>query len=303
MLYIRIPSIMKRILIIILALLIVSPLAFAEKRAFLVGISKYKMDWPTIHGSEDVELLKPILKEKQGFRVTTLTNKQATHDSIINGLKAFIKTIKKGDIVYIHFSTHGQPVEDYNHDEKNNGGDKWDEAIVPYDAGSHYSEAYKGDKHIIDDVINKYVSEIRAILGPKGALYVVIDACHAGGSSRVGGTIRGIDNRGSNEGLSRSNKKFEFKNAEHESNYQLPNSSGLAPAVFFEACKANERNKEIFVKGKEYGSLSYMVYLTLIGKNGTIGTKPDAFERAVRYTVMKSTFWPKRQTLVTESSY
>ncbi len=296
---------MKRVVIIILALLIVSPFAFAAKRAFLVGISKYKMDWPTIHGSEDVGLIKCELN-KQKFQVTTLTNEQATHDGIIKGLNSLKTQIKKGDIVYIHFSTHGQPVEDYNHDEKNNGGDKWDEAIVPYDAGSHYSEAYKGDKHIIDDVINKYVSEIRVKLGPKGALYVVIDACHAGGSSRVGGTIRGIDNRGSNEGLSRSNKKFEFKNAEHESNYQLPNSSGLAPVVFFEACKANERNKEIFVKGKEYGSLSYMVYLTLIGENGEIGTKPDAFERAVRYTIYHSSYksyWPKRQTLVTESSY
>ena len=154
-------------------------------------------------------------------------------------------------------------------------------------------------------MINTFVSDIRRILGPKGALYVVIDACHAGGSSRGDGLTRtrGIDNRGSNEGLSRSNKKFDFSNAEDERNYHLPNSRGLAPAVFFVACTAKERNKEISVKGKEYGSLSYMVYLTLIGKNGKIGSKPDAFERAVRYTVMKSTFWPKRQTLVTESSY
>jgi len=297
---------MKRVLIIFLTLLIVAPLAFAGKKAFLVGISRYKMDWPTIHGSEDVELLKPELIN-QKFEVTTLTNAQATRDGIINGLNAFIKTIKKGDVIYIHFSAHGQPVEDYNGDETSKKGkkDKWDEAIVPYDAGSHFSKAYNGDKHIIDDVINTFVSDIRRILGPKGALYVVIDACHAGGSSRGDGLTRtrGIDNRGSNEGLSRSNKKFDFSNAEDERNYHLPNSRGLAPAVFFEACTAKERNKEISVKGKEYGSLSYMVYLTLIGKNGKIGSKPDAFERAVRYTVMKSTFWPKRQTLVTESSY
>ncbi len=288
---------MKRVVIIILALLVVSPFAFAKKRALLVGISKYKMDWTTIHGSEDVALLEPVLI-KQGFQVSTLTNAQATHDGIIKGLNTLKTQIKRGDIVYIHFSAHGQPVEDYNGDEK----DKWDEAIVPYDAGSHFSKAYNGDKHIIDDVINKYVSEMRRILGPKGALYVVIDACHAGGSSREGGTIRG-----SNEGLSRSNKKFDFRNAEDNGHYQLQNSSELAPAVFFEACTAKERNKEIFVKGKEYGSLSYMVYLTLLDKkNGKIGAKPDAFERAVRYIVNFSnykSFWPKRQTLVTESSY
>ena len=298
---------MKRVVIIILALLVVSPFAFATKRAFLVGISKYKMDWPTIHGSEDVELLKRILEEEQKFKVTTLTNEQATHDGIIKGLNTLKMQIKKGDIVYIHFSAHGQPVEDYNGDEKGKKGknDKWDEAIVPYDAGSHFSKAYNGDKHIIDDVINKYVSEMRKILGPKGALYVVIDACHAGGSSRDGMTqTRGIDKRGSSEGLSRSNKKFDFNNADDTRHYQLQNSPELAPAVFFEACTAKERNKEISVKGKEYGSLSYIVYLTLLDKkNGKIGAKPDAFERAVRYTYMNSKFWPKKQTLVTESSY
>lgn len=290
---------MKRFLFILISTLIILPMAFAgQKRALLVGVSKYKMHWAPIHGSEDVALLAPELK-KQCFKVTTLTNEQATHDGIINALNTLKKQIKKGDIVYIHFSTHGQPVEDYSRDEK----DKWDEAIVPYDAGSRYSEAYNGDKHIIDDVINKYVSQIRTKLGPKGALYVVMDACHAGSLSMGG--LEAI--RGSNEGLSRSGKKYKFNGAENKQHYQLANSSELAPAVFFEACKANERNKEISVKGKEYGSLSYMVYLTLLDKrNGEIGVKPDAFERAVRHTVYFSNYkslWPERQTLVTETSY
>ena len=81
---------MKRFFIIILALLIVSPLAFAGKKAFLVGINEYKTEWKKIHGSYDVDsLLKPELK-KQGFKVTTLTNKNATHDGIIKGLNKFI---------------------------------------------------------------------------------------------------------------------------------------------------------------------------------------------------------------------
>lgn len=289
---------MKRFLLILISILIILPMAFAgQKRALLVGVSKYKMHWAPIHGSEDVALLAPELK-KQGFKVTILTNERATHDGIINALNTLIKQSKKGDIVYIHFSTHGQPVEDYSADEKN---DKWDEAIVPYDAGSHYSEAYKGDKHIIDDVINKYVSEIRTKLGPKGALYVVMDACHAGGSSRVVGTIRGIDDRGSNEGLSRSNKKFVINNAEDKRSYQLSNSPRLAPTVFFEACTAKERNNEILVRGKEYGSLSYMIYLTLM--NSKIGTTPFTFENAVTRTKANSKLWPKSQHMVIEKSY
>jgi hypothetical protein len=265
----------------------------------LVGISKYKAEWKSIHGSEDVALLTPVLKN-QGFQVTALTNEQATRDGIINGLDAFIKKIKKGDIVYIHFSTHGQPVEDGMNGRAREEADGWDEAIVPYDAGSRYvKDGYNGSKHITDDEFNSYVSQIRAKIGPKGALYVVMDACHAGNLSKGGLETT----RGTNEGLSRSGKKYSFANAENKQHYRLTSGAKLAPTLFLEACTSKERNTEISVKGKEYGSLSYMVYLTLIGKNGKIGSKPDAFERAVRYTVMKSTFWPKRQTLVTESSY
>lgn len=289
---------MKRVLIIFLTLLIVAPLAFAGKKAFLVGISRYKTEWKNIHGSEDVELLTPVLKD-QGFKVTALTNEQATRDGIINGLNAFIKTIKKGDVIYIHFSTHGQPVEDgmngYKPDEK----DGWDEAIVPYDAGSRYvKNGYNGSKHITDDEFNSYVSQIRTKIGPKGALYVVMDACHAGNLSKGGLETT----RGTNEGLSRSGKKYSFANAENKQHYRLPSGAKLAPTLFLEACTSKERNTEISVKGKEYGSLSYMVYLTLL--NNKIGTTPATIEKAVERTIDKSKkLWPKSQHMVTEKSY
>lgn len=285
---------MKRILIIILALLIVSPLAFAGKKAFIVGISKYKTEWNEIHGGEDVELLINPLK-KQGFQVTALTNENATHDKIIKGLEYFIKnTIKKGDVVYIHFSTHGQPVEDYSGDEK----DGWDESIVPYDAGSRYMKnGYDGSKHITDDILNSYVSQIRTKIGSKGALYVVMDACHAGSLSK--GELETM--RGTNEGLSRSGKKYSFANAENKQHYRLQSGAKLAPTLFLEACTSKERNSEISVKGKEYGSLSYMVYLSL--KHLNIGTNPAEFEYVVKSVVKGGTLWPKQQTLVTETSY
>lgn len=288
---------MKRILIIILALLIVSPFAFARKKAFLVGISKYKTEWKSIHGSEDVALLTPVLKN-QGFQVTALTNEQATRDGIINGLDAFIKKIKKGDIVYIHFSTHGQPVEDGMNGRAREEADGWDEAIVPYDAGSRYvKDGYNGSKHITDDEFNSYVSQIRAKIGPKGALYVVMDACHAGNLSKGGLETT----RGTNEGLSRSGKKYSFANAENKQHYRLTSGAKLAPTLFLEACTSKERNTEISVKGKEYGSLSYMVYLTLM--NSKIGTTPATIEKAVERTIANSKLWPKKQHMVTESSY
>ena len=291
---------MKRILIIILALLIVSPLAFAGKRAFLVGISKYKAEWNSIHGSEDVDsLIEPELK-KQGFQVTTLTDKQATRRGIINGLNDLINNkIKRGDIVYIHFSTHGQPVEDGMNGYPREESDGWDESIVPYDAGSQYSKnGYDGSKHITDDELKDYVALIRTKIGPKGALYVVMDACHAGSLSKDGFETT----RGTNEGLTRDkNNVFEFSKAENKQHYSLESGSKLAPTLFLEACTSRERNSEISVKGKEYGSLSYMVYLTL--KNKKIGSVPADFEKAIINTVANSGLWPRDQHMVTETSY
>ena len=296
---------MKKFLIIILAMMIAIPMTeAAQKRALLVGISKYRTEtrryWQNIHGSEDVELIAPMLKA-QGFQVSTLTNEQATHAGIINGLKTLIKKVKKGDIVYIHFSTHGQPVEDGMNGFAADEADGWDEAIVPIDAGSRYSEAYDGSKHITDDELNTYVSQIRTKIGPKGALYVVMDACHSGNSSRGGFETT----RGTNEGLSRSGKKYNFVNADNKQHYRLANSPKLAPAVFLEACTSKERNYEITIGKKEYGSLSYMVYLTLKGSN--IGTNPASFEKAVKNTIANSPEWQKqlsgKQHIVTETSY
>ena len=126
-----------------------------RKRAFLVGISHYDTaltgyQWNNINGVEDVNLLSPIFK-KQGFQTTVMLDEQATYDNITRQLSTFIKTTKKGDIVYLHFSTHGQPVEDLNGDEE----DGWDEAIVPIDAYKMYKKgSYEGKKHLLDDQLN-----------------------------------------------------------------------------------------------------------------------------------------------------
>lgn len=296
---------MKRFLITLLVLAMGLPMIYAaQKRALLVGISKYRTetrrDWQNIHGSEDVELLVPALKA-QGFLVSTLTNEQATRAGIISGLKKLVKKTKKGDIVYIHFSTHGQPVEDGMNGFAADETDGWDEAIVPIDAGSRYSERYDGSKHITDDEINTYVSQIRTKIGPQGALYVVMDACHSGNASR--GDFE--TTRGTNEGLSRSGKKYSFINADNKQHYRLASGSKLAPTVFLEACTSKERNYEITIGKKEYGSLSYMVYLTL--KSSKIGTNPASFEKAVKSTISNSPEWQKqlsgKQHVVTETSY
>ncbi|MBD8977849.1 MAG: hypothetical protein EGQ88_04605 [Prevotellamassilia timonensis] len=201
------------ILFVILSVLCLSwPLAsMAKKRALLIGISHYPQTtksnpctWTNIHGSNDVRLLRGTL-QKQGFRITTLTNAQATASHIRRALKRLCQQAAKGDMVVIHFSGHGQPFEDLSGDE----ADGWDEAIVPYDAKKCYSRTYTGQCHIIDDELERYINSLRTTVGPRGFVYVVLDACHMGGASRdESETDSAACARGTNVGFSPNGRTY-----------------------------------------------------------------------------------------------
>lgn len=201
------------ILFVILSVLCLSwPLAsMAKKRALLIGISHYPQTtrnnpctWTNIHGSNDVRLLRGTL-QKQGFRITTLTNAQATASHIRRALKRLCQQAAKGDMVVIHFSGHGQPFEDLSGDE----ADGWDEAIVPYDAKKCYSRTYTGRCHIIDDELERYINSLRTTVGPRGFVYVVLDACHMGGASRdESETDSAACTRGTNVGFSPNGRTY-----------------------------------------------------------------------------------------------
>lgn len=292
---------MKQI-ILILALFLALPLSGdAKKRAFLVGISKYRTNgrtaWGNIHGKEDVDSLTPALIKK-GFAVTTLVNEQATYQGITGSLKKFISETKKGDIVFIHFSCHGQPVEDgllkgYPKDEK----DGYDESIVPIDARKEYSpNGYKGEKHLIDDELNGYIKSLRTKIGPKGMLYVTIDACHAGESSR-----KGIETvRGTNEALTQKLNTRYNPPRDTIRHYNVEKNPKLSPVLFIEACKARERNTELRIKGKEFGALSYNIWHTLNQMTSFDIKSKDVFKTNVEASTKVKGHWPRTQTLVIE---
>lgn len=287
-------------LLLILAFVVAFPFIgnAQRKRAFMVGISKYHTNgykvWNNIHGAEDVAILKPEL-EKKGFKVQTLINEQATYQGIINALNSFIATSKKGDVVYLHFSCHGQPVEDGLNGLAKDEKDGWDEAIVPIDAGKVYNSTYKGDKHLTDDELNGYIGKIRKKIGPKGMLYVAMDACHAGTMSRKGlETIRGT-----NEGLTKTGTKYNPpKNTIRH--YHIVKSADMAPVLFIEACQSRERNTEIRINGKEYGALSYNIWQALQGMASFDKTTKELFKAKVDSSTKEKGLWPRTQTLVWE---
>ena len=288
---------MRRVLLIISLFCLTAIAGNAQrKRAFMVGISHYDTaltgyQWNNINGVEDINLLSPILK-KQGCDLTTLLDEEATYENITRQLTTFTNKTKKGDIVYLHFSTHGQPVEDLNGDED----DGWDEAIVPIDAYKLYKKGvYEGNKHLTDDQLNKYVKKLREKIGPKGFLYVVIDACHAGTSSRANDeTVRGTK-----VGFTYNNKVFK-PSPQKKSHYKVETSPKMSNVMFLEACRPDQVNTEIKVGDKRYGPLSYNIALTLSAE--ALSVDAEECIKSLKTTIMNGGYWPNNQNMVFETS-
>ncbi len=269
------------------------------KRALIIGVSDYgnaKEDpnnWSNISGANDVVLLSPLF-EQQGYKVTTLTDAQATYSQITGALKKVAKESKKGDIVYLHFSMHGQPFEDLNGDET----DGWDEALIPVDAQMQYAEGkYEGKNHLIDDELETYIAKIRSRIGTSGELFVVLDACHSGTASRGDGEhVRGV-----RDGFTRSGKSYTpDRSSETNEYFKVPTSKGQSPVTFLEACRSYQQNKEVldYESKNWYGSLSYYIAKAMEGHQ--IDKSGDWIE-AVK-SGMAGDRRVRRQNMVIESS-
>lgn len=252
------------IIILNVMLCIIGSVNAQSKRALLIGISDYptypnsKQSWAQIHGANDVELLKPLLIS-QKFSVMSLTNSSATASAIRKKLSRLANDAEPGDMIYIHFSMHGQAVEDENGDEE----DGWDESLVPYDAQRNYLKGqYEGEQHILDDEIQVHIDAIRKKVGEKRCMYVIIDACHAGTSYR-GEEEDSTFTRGTTSGFSKRGTLY-LPRIDKRNSFNIPNKIGLSNLIMVEACRSYETNTEIIQEGKYYGSLSYYIYAYLL---------------------------------------
>lgn len=269
------------------------------KKALLIGISDYgnanedPNKWANISGANDVMLLTPLFYE-QGFDVTSLVDAYATHAGITQALKKLAEDSKNGDVVYIHFSMHGQPFEDLNGDEE----DGWDEALIPVDAQMFYLEGvYDGRNHLLDDELEVYFNDIRHKIGREGQLYVILDACHSGTASR------GDDDhiRGTREGFTRSGKDYTPDRTQETNDYfTVSTKKGQSPVTFIEACRSYQVNKEVrdVETNTWYGSLSY--YIAQAMKEHRIGSSDDWIEYVK--TGMSNNRKLRKQNVVVEKS-
>lgn len=261
-----------RYLLVFLLTIIVPNIGYSQgKKALLVGISdyesfKFKTGWMNVNGTNDVELIKNDLKV-QGFNdVQLLTDAQATYGNIIKGLDRLISKAEKGDIIYFHFSGHGQPILDQNDDEGLE--DRWDESIIPIDAALCYSkDVYEGEHHITDDLLSEKLLKLRKKVGKNGFVYAILDACYSGTGTRDGDLNSDSDEtaptRGIDLGFDFGEGIFYDAPITRQTNYVLTSSHDLSDIMVLEACLPHQTNREIKVDDNYYGPLSYYIHQTL----------------------------------------
>jgi len=216
------------------------------KHGLVIGLGQYQdRTWGTVHGDKDVPLVKSMLASCGYKDVVTLDNKEATKAGILTAFVNLSKRCKKGDVVYIHFSGHGQQITDVNGDEE----DGFDEAWIPYDAKYAYSESYKGENHLIDDEIATWLITLKNKIGANGKILLVVDACHSGDSDR-GTEAEEEYVRGASDDFIIPLDRVPKKTTKIKEDW-----------LTVAACKNVQNNCEVKIKdGEFYGMLTYALY-------------------------------------------
>lgn len=282
---------MKTRIITYLLLLLSLSVTAQTKRALIIGLGEQQdKAWNKINGDKDVPLVQVMLKYAGFESVMTLVNRQATKVGIVGALKRMMASCKHGDVVYIHYSGHGQQMTDVHNDEK----DGLDECWIPYDACRKASATYHGEKHLTDDELNVYLNAIRNKIGAKGKLLVVIDACHSGDGTRGedDDIVRGVEDtlvvdsqnaRGLYETFEAIKSFFMGDNSKE--NFINTKAKPLAERwITISACRSDQVNVEM--KSPAVGKLTYALWKEL--KNSD-KVNNDEFIRRIRKFVNRNT--------------
>lgn len=236
------------------------------KRALIIGLGKQEDPaWNKINGDKDVSYVLKMLNAANYKQIITCVNEEATKAGIISAFETLTQSCQQNDIVYIHFSGHGQQIRDCSKDEE----DALDECWIPYDAYRKWNDTYNGEKHLVDDEVNVLLTNIRDRIGDKGKMLVVIDACHSGSATRgPKEVVRGVSD------------VFVVQNTSGTSSPSTP-TADICPNeerwITLSACKSNQVNTEM--KNPVVGKLTYAIFTKV--NNRELGTN-DEFIKSVR---------------------
>ena len=229
----------------------------SEKYAVLITVADYPKSsgWDPLSSDRDGELLMESML-RSGFQkenIIHLSNEQATKNNIIQAIADIRSKVHEGDVVWIHFSGHGQQITDDNGDEI----DGYDEALIPIDAQKNFQPGkYTGENHLRDDLFGEQLLPLRNQLGPQGSVLITIDACHSGTATRSSGTTK---YRGTGEAFETGENEPSGSGVDNGGGmYSTFSSDRAAPMVVISGARHDQLNSEIIdPSGKPVGSLSY----------------------------------------------
>jgi hypothetical protein len=278
----------KKTFILLIILLCTPILTQAQtKRALVIGIGNHEDSaWDKINGDRDVPYVLKILNAAKYEQIITCVNEEATKAGIVSAFQTLAQSCQPNDIVYIHYSGHGQQMRDMGNVE----ADALDECWIPYDAYRKPSDTYKGEKHLVDDEVNMLLTIIRNKIGNEGKMLVVVDACHSGDATRgPAETVRGV------EDIFETLKScLGFSSNEQNTNIH----SNAEHWITLSACESDQVNIEM--KSPTAGKLTYAIYSKV--KNAEFGTNEEFFKRLRMFVNMNTGSRPQRPTMTGETT-
>lgn len=239
------------------------------KHALLFAISDYpeKGGWDKLSSSNDIIHISKAL-QWIGFQpayIVTVTDNKVTVPGVKEAFNDLNNRIKKGDIVFIHFSGHGTQVEA----DRDNKIDGLDECLVPYDALSlekidiNDSIQLKNEmaKYLRGHVLGDLLKQIRAKLGSNGDLVVTLDFCCSGGATRGANKVRGGKAPLVSKNFNPSKHKVSDSSQLFKQTLTSFQDQQLSSYNVISATRPEELDTETKDEnGKEIGPLSYALY-------------------------------------------
>ena len=161
-----------------------------QRRALLVGINQYPDPAMRLGGCvNDVFLISKTLQQSgyDAAEIRLLIDERATRAEIASRLEWLVEGARPGDERVFFYSGHGAQIPQYGPSTET---DRMEETLVPVDFDWNDDATHFSDKQF-----REFYSHLP--FGSEGkdgvSLSVVFDCCHAGGMTRGGARVRGIN--------------------------------------------------------------------------------------------------------------
>lgn len=252
------------------ALLAPAPVAEPAKRALLIGV-QYQEERLKLNTSADVDAMQKTLEgERYGFPTANIlvrnTEAETTREGLLRSFGDLVNATQEGDIVYVHYSGHGDQVPDKDGDEP----DGYDETLVPADLSP------SGDNQILDEEVGAFIDKLMA--KKPASVTLIFDCCHSGTISR-GPKVRRIPNdfwKGERPQLA-----IRARGQERSGGMVAPGRT--TRLVMMSAARSDQPAFET-VQGDAMGSFTYgMVKALTSPEVGPKTTARELFERACQH--------------------